>query len=148
MTEIVPLRPINKKAWEWAKPLLNEDQTLPRDVVTPSKMGTLIPHASLSEAVLENGKLVDFKFNVLSRIMADYIGEKSGKMGKAALSTPMLERGLKTGQYALTYKKPCLIRANLLEKEHRRLEHLFLPVRVKGEVTQVLAFTDIWFPGV
>lgn len=148
LMEITPVRPVIQKAWEWANSRLSEDQTLPREAVSPAALGSLTTHASLSEAVFEGEKLVDFKFSVLSRVMADYMGEKTGKMGSDSLSPAMLERGLVTGQHVLTHQKPCIIRASLLAKQHRRLEHLYLPVRLNGEVKQILAFTDIWFPGV
>ncbi|MBO6505417.1 MAG: hypothetical protein JJ850_09135 [Kordiimonadaceae bacterium] len=146
-TEISPLRPALQLAWEWAAPSLNEDGSLSRNVFNPAHLKHLMNHISLMEGVQENGQLVDFKIRFLSRILVEHVGEKSGKMATASLPQAFLDRWLKAGQFALSHQKPYIARTHVIGKEHRRAEHLILPIRIKGEIGQILCFTDIWFPG-
>lgn len=143
-----PVRPALQKAWEWAAVLVDDEGTLSRNDFKPVHLKHLMDHVSLMEGVFENDRLVDFKIRFLSRILVDHVGEKSGKIASKALPAEFLDRWMKAGTFAAQYKKPFIARINVLGKEHRRGEHLILPVRVDGDVKQILCFSDVWFPGI
>lgn len=145
---MTPVRPTLQKAWEWAAALLDEDGTLSRDAFKPVHLKHLMDHVSLMEGVFADDKLIDFKIRFLSRVLVGNVGEKSRKMASDALPKAFFERWMQAGVFAAQYKKPYIARINVLGKEHRRGEHLILPVRVDGEIKQILCFSDVWFPGI
>lgn len=144
-TEIKPQRDALQEAWKWTRPQLLDDLTLPRDAVNPSKIGDLISKASLIGLVYEDKQLVDLKIRVWSSIMTETTGEKTGKTGTESLARQSHKRSIWGAQQVVANQRPILGRAYCVSKELRRVEHLALPIRHDGKITEMLVFSDVWF---
>lgn len=145
--DVVPERPAIRQAWAWVQPRLDADQTLSRQAFTPADLKPLMDHASLFHGRFEGDRLVDYKVMVMARILADTIGEFSGKLASQALPRDYFERWLHAGRFATDHARPFLTRSSVIGKEYRRSEHLIVPIRVGGRIGQLLMFSDIWFEG-
>lgn len=145
---VAPERPVLEQAWAWTLPRLSPDQTMTRAAFNPAELVRLIDHVSLIEGIFEQDLLVDFRIKVMSRVLAENIAELSGKTAGDAMPRDYFERWLHVGRFAAKHAKPFLTRSSVIKKDHRRSENLVVPIRVGGKVTQLLMFSDVWFPGV